>query len=117
MSNHYYSQQGEPVYTITGSNGKERNTTVRDARKLNLVPSYSTITSVMAKPGLEVWKENQLLEACIDWPFDGAWSDADEYEEYKSEDFIKQWKKDVRNIADRMGKEGRERTLPRGISQ
>lgn len=30
---HWYSKEGEPKYTIIGANGKERNTTLRDAKK------------------------------------------------------------------------------------
>ena len=33
-SGHWYTQEGEPMYTIIGANGKERNTTVRDAKKI-----------------------------------------------------------------------------------
>ena len=32
-SGHWYTQEGEPMYTIIGANGKERNTTLRDAKK------------------------------------------------------------------------------------
>ena len=31
-SGHWYTQEGEPMYTIIGANGKERNTTLRDAK-------------------------------------------------------------------------------------
>jgi hypothetical protein len=37
-SGHWYTQTGEPMYTVIGANGKERNTTLRDAKKDNLVP-------------------------------------------------------------------------------
>ena len=40
-SGHWYSQDGEPMYTLIGANGKERNTTLRDAKSLGLVPSKS----------------------------------------------------------------------------
>ena len=52
-SGHWYTQEGEPMYTIVGANGKERNTTLRDAKKEGLVPSVTTIMSMMAKPALE----------------------------------------------------------------
>ena len=55
-SGHWYTQEGEPMYTIVGANGKERNTTLRDAKKDNLVPSVTTVLSLVAKPGLENWK-------------------------------------------------------------
>ena len=28
-SGHWYTREGEPMYTIIGANGKERNTTLR----------------------------------------------------------------------------------------
>jgi hypothetical protein len=62
---HWYDQSGEPMYTIIGVNGKERNTTLRDARKLNLVPSVTTIMSMVAKPALENWKINQAINSAL----------------------------------------------------
>ena len=50
---HWYTRSGDPMYTIMGkSTGKPRNTTLRDARELNLVPSVTTILNVAAKPAL-----------------------------------------------------------------
>lgn len=61
---HWYdSKTGEPRYTIVGKNGKERPTTLRDARKLNLVPSVTTITRVMDKPGLTRYLQRQMFDA------------------------------------------------------
>ena len=60
-SGHWYTQEGEPMYTIIGANGKERNTTLRDAKSLGLVPSVTTIMGIIAKPSLETWKQKQLL--------------------------------------------------------
>ena len=53
------------MYTIVGANGKERNTTLRDARKEQLVPSVTTILSMIAKPQLENWKINQALNSAL----------------------------------------------------
>ena len=68
QSGHWYKLDGTPAYTIIGKNGKERNTTLRDARTENLVPSVTTILKVAASPGLEVWKQNQLLMAALTLP-------------------------------------------------
>lgn len=65
---HWYTRDGEPAYTTVGSNNKERPTTLRDARKLSLVPSVTTILNVMAKPGLENWKLQQVLLAALTLP-------------------------------------------------
>lgn len=68
-SGHWYcAKTGEPRYTLTGANGKERNTTLRDARKLNLVPSVTTIAKVEAKPQLTNWLVKQGMLACLTLP-------------------------------------------------
>lgn len=56
------------MYQIEGANGKIRNTTLRDARKHNLIPSVTTILNVAAKPGLENWKMQQVLFAALTLP-------------------------------------------------
>ena len=62
-SGHWYAQDGEPMYTLIGANGKERNTTLRDAKSLGLVPSVTTIIGMIAKPSLENWKIGQAIRA------------------------------------------------------
>lgn len=66
-SGHWYARDGTPAYTVQGSNGV-RPTTLRDARKLNLVPSVTTILNIASKPGLELWKQRQLLLAALTLP-------------------------------------------------
>jgi len=65
---HWYTREGVPRYTIIGANGKERNTTLRDARKENLVPSVTTILNVAAKPALTQWLQRQVLYAALTLP-------------------------------------------------
>lgn len=65
---HWYTRKGEPAYTTVGQNGKVRNTTLRDARKDDLVPSVTTILNVAAKPALENWKLQQVLLAALTLP-------------------------------------------------
>ena len=67
-SQHWYTQEGKPQYTVTAKNGTQRNTTLRDARTMNLVPSVTTILNAAAKPGLEAWKLNQMMLACMTLP-------------------------------------------------
>lgn len=63
---HWYDAvTGKPAYEIVGSNGKVRNTTLRDARKLNLVPSVTTILGQIAKPGLQTWLNQQILLSAL----------------------------------------------------
>lgn len=60
---HWYGRDGSPQYRIFGANGKERNTTLRDSRKYGFLPSVTTILNIPAKPGLDRWKQNQILDA------------------------------------------------------
>jgi len=64
----YCAKTGEPRYTVIGANGKERNTTLADARKLDLVPSVTTIAQVEAKPQLTNWLVQQGMMACLTLP-------------------------------------------------
>lgn len=66
-SGHWYERNGTPAYTVQGSKGI-RPTTLKDARKLNLVPSVTTILNIAAKPGLELWKQRQLLLSALTLP-------------------------------------------------
>ena len=56
---HWYDKDGNPRHITNG-----RATTLRDARKHNLVPSVSTVWGDMVnKPMLHRWKENGMMEA------------------------------------------------------
>lgn len=68
LSAHWYSTEGKASHTVIGANGKERSTTLRDARSLNLLPSVTGILGVLAKPGLEVWKQEQAILAALTLP-------------------------------------------------
>jgi len=67
-SEHWYTREGTPRYTITAKNGKERPTTLRDARVENLVPSVTTVLNVAAKPALIQWMQKQVLMAALTLP-------------------------------------------------
>ena len=67
-SNHWYTRDGTPMYTVEAAKGGQRATTLRDARKLNLVPSVTTVLSVAAKPGLTQWMQKQVLLAALTLP-------------------------------------------------
>lgn len=62
---HWYSVTGVPVHTVVGTNGKERNTNLRDARKLNLLPSVTTVLRILDKPQLNDWKVQQAVVAAV----------------------------------------------------
>lgn len=65
---HWYKRDGSPCYTIEGKNGQIRNTTLRDAKKLGLVPSVTTIIGCADKPGLTNWKIDQAILAALTCP-------------------------------------------------
>lgn len=91
-STHWYARDGKPCYTVKAKNGNDRPTTLADARKLNLYPSVTSIIRLAAAPGLERWKQEQILHAAMTLPRDPAWSEA-EYIERVYQDAQEQGKK------------------------
>lgn len=89
-SGHWYAKDGKPAYTMIGANGKERAVTLRDARKMSLVPSVTSIIGMAAKPGLENWKIDQALMAALTLP-----RNPDE----SLDDFMKRAKQDAKEQA------------------
>jgi hypothetical protein len=67
-SGHWYLPDGSPAYRIIGKNGKERNSTVKDAREHGLLPSVTTIIGCAAKPALDVWKQQQAILSALTLP-------------------------------------------------
>lgn len=66
---HYYRRDCTAFYEVERSDGKgTRKATVADARKVGAVPSPTTILKVLASPGLENWKREQLLLAAMTLP-------------------------------------------------
>jgi hypothetical protein len=66
-SGHWYTKDGTPAYTTIGKTG-ERATTLRDARKLGLLPSVTTIIRMLSSAGLDSWKQQQVLLAALTLP-------------------------------------------------
>jgi hypothetical protein len=89
-STHWYDQEGLPAYTVIGKNGKERPTTLRDARQMDLVPSVTTIIRVAAAPGLENWKIDQALLSALTLP---------KNEEESLDNFMRRAKRDAKEQA------------------
>lgn len=71
-STHWYAKDGTPCYEQPYADkkrkGEMRPTTLRDAKKLDLVPSVTVICNQLAKPQLEVWKLNQVLLSAYTCP-------------------------------------------------
>lgn len=67
-SMHWYARDGSPAYTVKSRDGSDRPATLRDARKLGLVPSVTEIIKQCHKPGLERWKLDQMLHSALTLP-------------------------------------------------
>jgi hypothetical protein len=77
-SQHWYTRDGVPQYTVPSKkDGSPRNTTLRDARTMNLVPSVTTVLNVAAKPALTAWLQQQVLLAALTLPKRDNESDED----------------------------------------
>jgi len=65
---HWYDREGVPMHYIpSAKSGELRPTTLRDARKLRLFPSVSTIIGdVIAKPFVDRWKRQKYLDHAIE---------------------------------------------------
>lgn len=77
---HFYLPDGTPFYTVVGKNGKERPTTLRDARAVMAVPSVTTVSSIIAKPGLQNWMMEQAIDAALTLPK----QDSESLQDYKA---------------------------------
>lgn len=67
-SGHWYTTAGAPAYEQRTGNGGVRPTDLRDARKYGLVPSVTTVLSVLAKPALTTWLVDQGIMAALTLP-------------------------------------------------
>ena len=67
-SGHWYDAEGRSAHVILGKNGKERNTTVSDARKIGLLPSVTSIIGILDKPQLTSWKIEQAIMSSLTLP-------------------------------------------------
>lgn len=67
-SAHWYQRDGTALHSVPAANGELRRTTLRDARKLGLVPSVTNILGVIAKPELTLWLQEQAVLAALTLP-------------------------------------------------
>jgi hypothetical protein len=65
---HWYTQTGAPCHEVPNKSkpGEMRPTTKGDARKLNLSPSVSLISNLLAKEGVEKWKRDHLMASAVE---------------------------------------------------
>lgn len=95
-SSHWYHRDGTPCHEVIGSStGLPRPATVRDARKLNLVPSVTNILNMKAKPALDVWRQDNAIRAALATP-----RNPDEPED--------QWHSRIAEESERIGREAAE---------
>lgn len=68
-SGHWYSIDGLPAHEQPKKDGSGMTpTTLRHARKLNLIPSVTTILKILDKPALTNWKIEQAVLAVLTTP-------------------------------------------------
>lgn len=66
---HWYTTDGRPMHTVPTADGRsDRNTTLRDARTMRLLPSVTAIAKGIDKPALNKWKMNQAALAAVRTP-------------------------------------------------
>jgi len=68
-ASHWYFPDGTPLHEVPRADGQgSRPTSLRDARKLGLFPSVTNVLGILAKPGLEAWKQEQAILAALTLP-------------------------------------------------
>lgn len=68
-SSHWYLPDGTPYHEVPRADGNGlRSVTLRDARKCGAYPSVTNILSVLAKPGLDAWKQEQAIVSALTLP-------------------------------------------------
>lgn len=68
-TSHWYHPDGRSCHEVERSDGKGmRPTTLRDARKLGLLPSPTSIIKVLRAPQLEAWKTEMACLAVLTAP-------------------------------------------------
>jgi hypothetical protein len=97
QAGHWYTAEGESAHVVIGKNGKERNTTVADARKMGLYPSVTSILGIMDKPQLTAWKIEQAIMSSLTLPKE---------ENERLEDYAKRVVRDSRESTSKAAEHG-----------
>ena len=72
-ASHWYLPDGSAFHETPRADGNGlRAVTLRDARKSAALPSVTNILGVLAKPGLESWKQEQAILAALTLPRNDA---------------------------------------------
>lgn len=67
-SGHWYFPTGEPCFTVKGAKGQDVTPDIRHARKYGLFPGVTSITRLLAAPGLVEWMINEAIMAALTLP-------------------------------------------------
>lgn len=67
---HWYHKDGSPCWSVPLKTDptRTRKPTIRDARKMGLLPGVTGVLKVLAKPGLQRWIREQTLMAALTLP-------------------------------------------------
>lgn len=66
---HWYTASGQPMHEVLKADGEgTKPTTIRDAKKLHLLPSVTGILGVIDKPALKTWLRKQAALATLRVP-------------------------------------------------
>ena len=66
---HWYQVDGTPAHRLPTKDGSgDRPTTIRDAKRLGLYPSVTSILGILNRPMLERWKLDQVALATLRLP-------------------------------------------------
>jgi hypothetical protein len=95
-SSHWYYPDGRACHeVIATSSGLPRPTTLRDARKLGLIPSVTNILNMKAKPALNTWLQDNAILAALNT-------------ERRPGELEEDWHSRIAEESDRIGKEAAE---------
>ncbi len=66
---HWYAKDGTPAHEVQKKDGTgTRPTTLRDAKKLGLLPSVTTVLGILDRPQLTLWKIKTAIRAATAVP-------------------------------------------------
>jgi ATP-dependent exoDNAse (exonuclease V) beta subunit len=69
QSAHWYTAEGSPAYEVPSADGKKMvKTTLTQARKMNLLPSVTSVFKVLNKEALNAWRIEQMFDAVFNNP-------------------------------------------------
>lgn len=72
----YCPEKKEPVEMVPSAKGdKMVKTTIRQARKMGLLPSVTSILKVLSSYSLQNWIIENTIKTCIEYPFERSGSD------------------------------------------